>query len=52
MIKNHRLYFHYISYLEYKKYIDRISDGAFGLLKISESAFNDFVYYYENNNLG
>lgn len=49
MIKNHRLYNHYVSYLEHKKDIDRISDGAFSLLKISESAFNDFVYDYENN---
>ena len=49
MIKSHRLYSFYISYLEYKKELDKISDGAFGLLKISESAFNDFVYDYENS---
>jgi hypothetical protein len=49
MIKNHRFYHLYISYLEYKKEQDRISDGALSLLKISESAFNDFVYDYENN---
>lgn len=50
MIKSHRLYSFYLSYLEFKKEQDRISDGALSLLKISESAFNDFVYDYENNN--
>jgi len=49
MIKSHRFYHFYISYLEHKKEQDRISDGALSLLKISESAFNDFVYDYENN---
>lgn len=49
MMKSHRFYHFYISYLEHKKEQDRISDGALSLLKISESAFNDFVYGYENN---
>lgn len=49
MIKSHRFYHFYISYLEHKKEQDRISDGALSLLKISESTFNDFVYDYENN---
>jgi hypothetical protein len=49
MIKSHRFYHFYISYLEHKKEQDRISDGSLSLLKISESAFNDFVYDYENN---
>jgi hypothetical protein len=49
MIKNHRLYSFYLSYLEFKKEQDRISDGALSLLKISESAFQDFVYDYENS---
>jgi hypothetical protein len=49
MIKSHRLYNFYISYLAHKKEQDIISDGAISLLKISESAFNDFVYDYENN---
>lgn len=49
MIKSHRFYHFYISYLEHKKEQDRISYGALSLLKISESAFNDFVYDYENN---
>jgi len=49
MIKSHRLYSFYISYLEYKKELDKISDGAFRLLKISESAFTDFIYDYENS---
>jgi hypothetical protein len=51
MIKSHRFYHLYISYLEHKKEQDRISDGAVALLKISESAFNDFVYDYENNSV-
>jgi hypothetical protein len=49
MIKNHRLYSFYLSYLEFKKEQDRISDGALSLLKISESAFQDFIYDYENS---
>lgn len=49
MIKNHGLYFFYISYLEYKRDIGKISDGAFRLLKISESSFNDFIYNYEHS---
>ena len=49
MIKNHRLYSLYLSYLEFKKEQDRISDGALSLLKISESAFQDFIYDYENS---
>ena len=49
MIKNHGLYPFYISYLEYKKELDKISDGAMSLLKISESSFSDFVYDYENS---
>jgi len=44
MMKSHRFYHFYISYLEHKKEQDRISDGALSLL-----AFNDFVYEYENN---
>ena len=43
MIKNHRLYPLYVSYLEYKKELDKVSEGALSLLKMSESSFNDFV---------
>jgi hypothetical protein len=49
MIKTHRLYKFYINYLDYKRQLSRFSEGAYSLLKISESAFNDFVYDYENN---
>ena len=49
MIKTHRLYGHYLNYLEYKRHLNRFSEGAHKLLKISESAFNDFTYDYENN---
>jgi len=49
MIKNHRLYEYYINYLDYKRQLSRFSEGAYSLLKISESAFNDFAYDYENN---
>jgi hypothetical protein len=47
MIKSHRLYSKYISYLNYKS--NRISIGGLKLLMISESYFNDFVYDYYNN---
>ena len=49
MIKTHRLYGHYLNYLSYKRQLNRFSEGAHQLLKISESAFNDFTYDYENN---
>lgn len=49
MIQSHRLYKYYVSYLTYKKSINVFSEGAFHLLKISESSFNDFLYDYENN---
>jgi hypothetical protein len=49
MMKSHRLYKYYLCYLDYKKQLSRFSDGAHSLLKISESAFNDFTYDYENN---
>jgi hypothetical protein len=49
MIKNHRLYPLYVSYLEYKKELDKVSEGALSLLKMSESSFNDFVYDYEKS---
>lgn len=49
MISEHSLYNFYLNYLDYKKQLNRFSDGAYALLKISESAFNDFVYDYENN---
>ena len=49
MIKTHRLYKFYTNYLSYKRQLNRFSEGAYSLLKISEPAFNDFVYDYENN---
>lgn len=49
MIQSHRLYEFYINYLDYKKQLNRFSDGAYAILKISESSFNDFTYDYENN---
>lgn len=48
MIKNHRLYKHYLCYLDYKKSHFRISEGAVKLMSISKSSFDDFVYDYEN----
>lgn len=49
MICKHVLYNKYISYLEYKMSMNRFSNGAYSLLKMSESAFEDFKFDYENN---
>lgn len=45
-MKDHELYKHYIEYLKNKK---SLSDGALHLVKISKSAFDDFIYIYNNN---
>ncbi len=49
MISDHVLYKHYMNYLDYRQGLKGFSHGAYHLLKISESAFNDFVYDYENH---
>lgn len=49
MIKDNDLYKYYLCYLTDKQSYSNLSDGSIELLKISESAFTDFKYYYENN---
>jgi len=49
MIKDHDLYKYYLCYLNDKQTYGNLSIGSIELLKISESAFIDFKYYYENN---
>lgn len=45
-MKDHELHRHYIEYLKNKQ---SLSEGAFHLIKISKSAFDDFIYTYHNN---
>lgn len=43
------IYNYYLSYLNYKKKLNRFSNGAYSLLKISKSALEDFEYEYNHN---
>lgn len=43
------IYIYYLSYLDYKRKLNRFSNGAYSLLKISNSALEDFKYEYNHN---
>lgn len=49
-MKKDKIYPHYLIYLE-SKLLTGLSVGAFRLLKISKSAFEDFKYRFENDEL-
>lgn len=49
MISSDIYYKYYIAYLNYKKKLNRFSTGAYSLLKISNSALEDFKYEYIHN---
>jgi hypothetical protein len=48
-MKNDNIYPYYINYLESRLNENKISKGAYSLLKISQSSFNDFKIKFENN---
>lgn len=48
-MKEDYLYPYYLKHLDNRLIEGRLSRGSFSLLKISESAFNDFKYKFEND---
>ena len=50
-MKDDVLFPYYVVYLGSKLNEGRLSDGSLSLLKISESAFEDFKYRFENEEL-
>jgi hypothetical protein len=48
-MKNDDIYPYYINYLESRLTENKISKGAYSLLKISQNSFNDFKIKFENN---
>lgn len=50
-MKNDPIYDYYLSYIREKLDNERISIGAFSLLKISKESFDNFKYQFENNKL-
>lgn len=50
-MKKDNIYVYYILYLENKLNSGRLSGGAYRLLKISKSAFEDYKYRFDNDEL-
>lgn len=50
-MKDDEIYLFYLKHLSNRLSEGKLSRGSFCLLKISESAFNDFKYRFENDKL-
>jgi hypothetical protein len=48
-MKEDEIYPYYLKHLDNRLIEGKLSRGSFSLLKISESAFNDFKYRFEND---
>lgn len=48
-MKEDYLYTYYLKHLDNRLTEGKLSRGSFSLLRISESAFNDFKYKFEND---
>jgi hypothetical protein len=48
-MKEDYLYPYYLKHLDNRLTEGKLSRGSFSLLRISESAFNDFKYRFEND---
>ena len=48
-MKEDYLYTYYLKHLDNRLTEGKLSRGSFSLLRISESAFNDFKYRFEND---
>lgn len=48
-MKEDEIYPYYIKHLDNRLIENKLSRGSYSLLKISESAFNDFKYKFEND---
>ena len=48
-MKDDPIYPYYLCYLNARLENGNLSDGSFALMKISESAFGNFKFEYENN---
>lgn len=48
-MKNDNIYPYYIKYLEQRLVEGKISRGSYSLLRISQSAFMDFKFKFEND---
>lgn len=48
-MKNDNIYPYYIKYLEQRLVDGKISRGSYSLLRISQSAFEDFKFKFEND---
>jgi hypothetical protein len=48
-MKEDEIYPYYLKHLDNRLTEGKLSRGSFSLLRISESAFNDFKYRFEND---
>lgn len=48
-MKENEIYPYYLKYLDNRLTDGKLSRGSFSLLRISETAFNDFKYKFEND---
>jgi hypothetical protein len=48
-MKNDSIYPYYINYLDNRLLDGKITKGSYSLLRISESAFEDFKFKFEND---